>query len=130
MGIAQRQIRLFQTHIPVLRIRRKALLTSIQMPGDQIQVKRYEKNLTHWQVAQKRGIATASIRDWERRIECYLTLKNRLTINNAATGSSKVNSAKNTRVTGEHGNPAELMVRIIDPEPSLASIVGTEDAGL
>jgi DNA-binding transcriptional regulator YiaG len=35
------------------------------MLGDLIQIKRYEKNLTLWQLAQKMGITTASVRDWE-----------------------------------------------------------------
>jgi transcriptional regulator with XRE-family HTH domain len=35
------------------------------MLGDLIQIKRYEKRLTFWQLAQKMGIATVSIRAWE-----------------------------------------------------------------
>ena len=31
-----------------------------------IQIKRYEKKLTLWQLAQKMGIATATVREWER----------------------------------------------------------------
>ena len=30
-----------------------------------IHIKRYEKKLTLWQLAQKMGIATASVRAWE-----------------------------------------------------------------
>jgi transcriptional regulator with XRE-family HTH domain len=38
---------------------------SIQTLGDLIQIRRYEKNLTLWQLAQKMGIAAASVRAWE-----------------------------------------------------------------
>ena len=38
---------------------------SIQTLGDLIQVKRYEKRLTLWQLAQKMGIASALVRAWE-----------------------------------------------------------------
>jgi len=35
------------------------------MLGDLIQIKRYEKRLTVWQLAQKMGIATVTVRAWE-----------------------------------------------------------------
>ena len=38
------------------------------MLGDLIQIKRYEKKLTLGQLAQKMGIATASVRRWEEGI--------------------------------------------------------------
>jgi DNA-binding transcriptional regulator YiaG len=38
---------------------------SIQTLGDLIQVKRYEKKLTLWQLAQKMGITTTSVQTWE-----------------------------------------------------------------
>jgi transcriptional regulator with XRE-family HTH domain len=41
------------------------LPTSIKTLGDLIQVKRYEKRLTLWQLAQKMGIATSLVRAWE-----------------------------------------------------------------
>ena len=65
LGIAQRTIRVFCTHIPTNRQLRKPLPTSIQTLGDLIQVKRYEKRLTLPQLAEKMGIATASVRAWE-----------------------------------------------------------------
>ena len=65
MGIAQRQIRVFHTPALPSRNHRKALPTSIQTFGDLIQIKRYEKSLTLWQLAQKMGITTASVRAWE-----------------------------------------------------------------
>ena len=65
MGIAQRQIRVSRTHIPTPRIQRKPLPTSIQTLGDLIQVKRYEKRITLWQLAQKMGITSASVQAWE-----------------------------------------------------------------
>jgi ribosome-binding protein aMBF1 (putative translation factor) len=64
LGIAQRTIRLSRSHIPTNRRPRKSLPTSIQTLGDLIQVKRYEKKLTLWQLAQKMGITTASARAW------------------------------------------------------------------
>jgi transcriptional regulator with XRE-family HTH domain len=39
--------------------------TSIQTLGDLIQVKRYEKRITLRQLAEKMGIAPASVRAWE-----------------------------------------------------------------
>jgi ribosome-binding protein aMBF1 (putative translation factor) len=65
LGIAQRTIRVARNHIPINRKPRKSLPTSIQTLGDLIQVKRYEKKITLWQLAQKMGIATASVRAWE-----------------------------------------------------------------
>jgi DNA-binding transcriptional regulator YiaG len=65
LGIAHRQIRVSRTHIPAPKIHRKPLPTSIQTIGDLIQIKRYEKKLTLWQLAQKMGIAAASLRAWE-----------------------------------------------------------------
>ena len=46
--------------------RRKPLPTSIKTLGDLIQIKRYEKRLTLWRLAHKMGIATATVRAWER----------------------------------------------------------------
>jgi DNA-binding transcriptional regulator YiaG len=65
LGIAQRQIRVFRAPLPAIRIHRKPLPASIQTLGDLIQIKRHEKNLTVWQLAQKMGIVTASVRAWE-----------------------------------------------------------------
>jgi len=66
LGIAQRQIRASRVHIPTDRYRRKSLPTSIKTLGDLIQIKRYEKRLTLWEVAQRMGIPTAQVRAWER----------------------------------------------------------------
>ena len=41
---------------------------SIKTLGDLIRIKRYEKLLTRWELAQKMGIATATIRAWEGSI--------------------------------------------------------------
>ena len=65
LGIAQRTIRVSRAHIPTDRQPRKPLPLSIQTLGDLIQVKRYEKNLTLRQLAQKMGIANASVKAWE-----------------------------------------------------------------
>ena len=65
MGIAQRQIRVSRAQIPTDRYRRKPLPTNIKTIGDLIQIKRYEKRLRLWQLAQKMGIATATVRAWE-----------------------------------------------------------------
>jgi len=65
LGIAQRQIRTSRAHVPPICHRRKPLPTSIQTLGDLIQIKRYEKRLTVWQLALKMGIATATVRAWE-----------------------------------------------------------------
>jgi ribosome-binding protein aMBF1 (putative translation factor) len=65
LGIAQRQIRVSRAHIPSYTYRRKPLPTSIKTLGDLIQIKRYEKRLTLWQLAQKMGIAAQLIRAWE-----------------------------------------------------------------
>lgn len=65
LGIAQRTIQVSCTHIPSDRKPRKSLPASIKMLGDLIQIKRYEKKLTLWQLAQKMGITTASARAWE-----------------------------------------------------------------
>jgi ribosome-binding protein aMBF1 (putative translation factor) len=51
--------------IPARKTPRKPLPTSIQTLGDLIQMKRYEKNLTLWQLAQKMGIATSLVKAWE-----------------------------------------------------------------
>ena len=66
LGIAQRQIRVSRAHIPVHTYRRKPLPTSIKTLGDLIQIKRYEKRLTLWQLAQKMGIATSLVCAWEK----------------------------------------------------------------
>jgi DNA-binding transcriptional regulator YiaG len=66
LGIAQRQIRVSRSHISTSRQPRKPLPTSRQTLGDLIQVKRYGKNLTLWQLGQKMGITTASVRAWEQ----------------------------------------------------------------
>jgi len=66
LGIAQRQIRVSRAHISTDRYRRKSLPTSIKTLGDLIQIKRFEKRLTLWQVAQRMGIPTAQVRAWER----------------------------------------------------------------
>jgi ribosome-binding protein aMBF1 (putative translation factor) len=65
LGIAQKQIRTSRAHISTDRYRRKPLPTSIKTLGDLIQIKRFEKRLTLWQLAQKMGIATATVRRWE-----------------------------------------------------------------
>jgi DNA-binding transcriptional regulator YiaG len=65
LGIAQRTIRVLRAHIPAPKTRPKSLPTSIQTLGDLIQVKRYEKRLTLWKLAQKMGITTGSVRGWE-----------------------------------------------------------------
>jgi DNA-binding transcriptional regulator YiaG len=54
-----------RAHIPVPRIRRKSLPVNIKTLGDLIHMKRYQENLTLWQLAQKMGITTASVRAWE-----------------------------------------------------------------
>jgi ribosome-binding protein aMBF1 (putative translation factor) len=69
LGIAQRQIRVSRAHVPAVCYRRKPLPTSIKTLGDLIQIKRYEKRLTVWQLALKMGIATAMIRAWECNTE-------------------------------------------------------------
>jgi ribosome-binding protein aMBF1 (putative translation factor) len=56
---------MFRTPLPSSRNHRKPLPVSIQTHGDLIQIKRYEKRLTLWQLAQKMGITTASVRAWE-----------------------------------------------------------------
>jgi len=68
LGIAQWTIRVSRANIPTSRKPRKSLPTSIQTLGDFIQVKRYEKKLTLGQLAQKMGIATATVRDWEEGV--------------------------------------------------------------
>jgi DNA-binding transcriptional regulator YiaG len=55
-----------RTDIPGARIYRKPLPTSIKTIGDLIQIRRYEKRLTLWQLAQKMGIAAATVKAWER----------------------------------------------------------------
>jgi DNA-binding transcriptional regulator YiaG len=65
LGIAHRQIRVSRAHIPTDRDRRKPLPTNIKTLGDLIQIKRYEKRITLWQLALKTGIATATVRTWE-----------------------------------------------------------------
>jgi len=39
---------------------------SIKTLGNLIQIKRYEQRLTLWQLALKMGIATSTVRAWER----------------------------------------------------------------
>jgi ribosome-binding protein aMBF1 (putative translation factor) len=65
LGIAQRQIRVSRSPLPPGHCRRKPLPTSIQTLGYFIQVRRYEKRLPLWQLAQKMGITTASVQAWE-----------------------------------------------------------------
>jgi DNA-binding transcriptional regulator YiaG len=66
LGIAQRQIQVSRAHVPPTCYRRKPLPTSIKTLGDLIQIKRYEKCFTLWQLALKMGIPTRTVRAWER----------------------------------------------------------------
>jgi ribosome-binding protein aMBF1 (putative translation factor) len=65
LGIAQRTIRVSRSYISTNRKPRKSLPKSVQTLGDLIQIKRYEKRFTLWRLAQKMGIATATVRAWE-----------------------------------------------------------------
>ena len=66
MAYAQRHIRVSRAHIPPICHRRKPLPKSIKTLGDLIHIKRYEKRLTLGQIARKMGIATRTVRAWER----------------------------------------------------------------
>src|ERR1035441_7158233 len=65
LGIAQRTI---QVKYPANRgnqRRSKVLKLNIKTAGDWLKVKRIEKNLMHYHVAGKMGIATSLICSWE-----------------------------------------------------------------
>jgi len=66
LACAQRHISVSRAHIPTVCHRRKPLPKSIKTLGDLIQIKRYEKRLTVEQIARKMGIATRTVRAWER----------------------------------------------------------------
>jgi ribosome-binding protein aMBF1 (putative translation factor) len=65
LGIAQRQIHIFYAQRSRKQQRIKPLPASIKTLGDWIQVKRQEKNLSHYHLAAKIGVATALVRSWE-----------------------------------------------------------------
>jgi len=65
LALAQRQIRISRTHIPLNRKRRKQIPDTIKTFGDYIQAKRYENGLHPYQVAGKLGIETKLILAWE-----------------------------------------------------------------
>jgi ribosome-binding protein aMBF1 (putative translation factor) len=65
LGIAQRRISVKFSQKMRKENHAKPLPESIKTLADWIQVKRYEKNLTHGQLAAKMGIATALVRSWE-----------------------------------------------------------------
>ena len=65
MGIAHRTIRASRSHIPVNRKLCKSLPTSVKTLGDQIRLKRHEKNLTPSKAAQLLGIPLSLFNAWE-----------------------------------------------------------------
>ena len=61
--------------------------------------------------------------------EFKLLLEEGLAVDDAAAGGGEVNASENTGIAGEPGDPAELMVGVVQVKPGLAFVIGTEDSG-
>ena len=65
MAIAQRQVTACRKHISTNRCPKKAIPSVIQALGDYILLKRFEKGLARREVAQRIGVSTSTLRQWE-----------------------------------------------------------------
>jgi ribosome-binding protein aMBF1 (putative translation factor) len=66
LACEQRKSTISRNDTPVNRRHRKTIPTVINMPGDYIKAKRYEKGIPLHQIAAKMGIAAILVSAWEK----------------------------------------------------------------
>jgi ribosome-binding protein aMBF1 (putative translation factor) len=66
LAISQRSIIVSRKHIPQNRRTRTPFPTSLKTFSDQMRVKRYERGLLQWELAEQVGVPVKHLQKWER----------------------------------------------------------------
>jgi DNA-binding transcriptional regulator YiaG len=69
LACGQRKIHTSRSHISTNRVPRKAFPTSLKTLGDHIRLKRTEKGLSQWQLAQILHVPPRRLSEWEREVK-------------------------------------------------------------